>query len=92
MPARKILSMGTLAITAYRMRGRQGGNKSPSEPDPVTRPRASFSRNRAASSMGISRPPSARIVTPEAPVNEVKKAQTRAVTMAGPPRNGPKNA
>ena len=33
----------------------------------------------------MSSPPSARIVTPDAPVNEVKKAQTRTVTRAGPP-------
>src|SRR5438874_742854 len=32
----------------------------------------------------MSNPPSARIVTPDAPVNEVKKAQTSAVTIAGP--------
>ena len=32
------------------------------------------------------------IVTPDAPVNDVKKAQTKAVTMAGPPRRLPKSA
>jgi len=37
----------------------------------------------------MSRPPRARIVTPEAPVNEVKKAQTSTATSAGPPRNPP---
>jgi len=42
--------------------------------------------------MGINNPPRARIVTPEAPVKEVKKAHTREVTIAGPPRNGPKSA
>ena len=40
----------------------------------------------------MSNPPSARIVTPDAPVNEVKKAQTSAVTIAGPPRTEPNNA
>ncbi|MFM1942409.1 MAG: hypothetical protein RI897_1391 [Verrucomicrobiota bacterium] len=38
------------------------------------------------------RPPRARIVTPEAPVKEVKKAQTRTVTTAGPPRREPNRA
>ena len=40
----------------------------------------------------MSSPPSARIVTPEAPVNEVKNAQTRATRMAGPPRTWPTTA
>ena len=40
----------------------------------------------------MSRPPKARMVTPEAPVNDVKKAQTRTVTTAGPPRTVPNKA
>ena len=32
------------------------------------------------------------MVTPEAPVKEVKKAHTRAVTKAVPPRKGPTKA
>jgi hypothetical protein len=32
------------------------------------------------------------MVTPEAPVNDVKNAQTSTVTMPGPPRNGPNQA
>ena len=64
----------------------------PSEPAPVSRPSALRSEYRAASSTGMSTPPSARIVTPDAPVNEVKNAHTRAVTMAGPPRNCPTRA
>ncbi len=64
----------------------------PREPAPVSKPSALRSEYRAASRTGISTPPSARIVTPDAPVNEVKKAHTRAVTMAGPPRNWPTSA
>ena len=37
----------------------------------------------------MSNPPRARIVTPEAPVNVVKNAQTRVVAIAGPPRSEP---
>ena len=37
-------------------------------------------------------PPSAMIVTPEAPENEVKNAQARTVTIAAPPRIPPNSA
>ena len=84
--------MALLATMEYRITGRQGGKSRPNEPAPVSKPSASRSEYRAASSTGISRPPSARIVTPDAPVNEVKKAQTSAVAMAGPPRKQPNSA
>src|SRR4030095_2703476 len=74
-----------LAIIEYRITGRHGGNKSPSAPEPVNKPTASRSEYRAERSTGRSSPPSARIVTPDAPVKEVKNAQTSAVTIAGPP-------
>ena len=64
----------------------QGGKSSPSEPAPVSSPNADFSENFAAISTGISSPPRARIVTPEAPVKEVKNAQTSTVRIAEPPR------
>ena len=63
-----------------------------SEPAPVSRPMEVRSEYRAASSTGMSTPPSARMVAPEAPVNEVKNAQTRVVTIAGPPRIPPNSA
>ena len=65
---------------------KNGGNKIPSEPAPVSKPSAVRSRYFAASNTGISTPPSARIVTPEPPVNDVKNAHTNDVTIAGPPR------
>ena len=48
--------------------------------------------NFAAASTGMSTPPSARIVAPEPPVNDVKNAHTSAVTIAGPPRRLPNSA
>src|SRR5579871_879553 len=74
------------------MTGRLGGKSIPREPAEVKRPRASRSLYFSAKRMGISRPPKARMVTPEPPVKAVKKAQTQAVTMAGPPRREPKKA
>jgi len=64
----------------------------PSEPAPVSRPSAFRSENFVATSIGMSSPPSARMVTPDPPVNVVKKAHTSAVTMAGPPRIWPNQA
>jgi hypothetical protein len=43
-------------------------------------------------SAGISRPPRATIVTPEAPVNVVNIAQAKIVTMPRPPGTQPRNA
>ena len=40
----------------------------------------------------MSMPPNAMIVTPEAPENEVKKAQASTVAIAAPPRMPPKSA
>ena len=37
-------------------------------------------------------PPSAMMVTPEAPENEVKNAQASTVTIAAPPRKPPNSA
>src|SRR6185369_6397553 len=74
------------------MTGRLGGKSMPRDPALVKSPRASLSLYFSAIKMGIRRPPSARIVTPEPPVKQVKKAHTREVTMAGPPRREPKKA
>ena len=49
-------------------------------------------RATSAASHVQSTPPNARMVTPDAPVNEVKNAHTKAVTIAGPPRNCPTSA
>src|SRR5258708_38590655 len=74
------------------MTGRLGGKSIPKEPAEVSSPRASFSLYFSAIKIGINRPPRARMVTPEPPVKQVKKAQTRAVTMAGAPRMGTNQA
>src|SRR6266849_5386612 len=74
------------------MSGRHGGKSSPIDPAPVMSPRESFSEYFAPARTGMSSPPSARMVTPEAPVNEVKNAHANTVTIAGPPRNCPNNA
>src|SRR5207247_6434846 len=89
IPPRNIFSMVILETMAYKIKGRQGGKRRTSEPAPVSSPSEAFSVYPLASGTGMSKPPSASIVTPEAPVKEVKKAQIRAVTIAGPPRNCP---
>ena len=77
---------------AYRINGSEGGNSSPRPPEPVSNPNVERSEYPAPISTGISSPPNARIVTPDAPVNEVKNAQASTVTIAGPPRNCPNKA
>jgi len=61
-------------------------------PAEVTAPSENRSEYTSRISTGSSRPPSARIVTPEAPVNVVKKAQTRMVATAVPPGSHPASA
>ena len=80
------------ATMAKRISGSDGGNSSPRPPEPVSIPRVERSEYPAPISTGRSSPPSARMVTPDAPVKEEKNAQARTVTMAGPPRNCPNNA
>src|SRR5260221_2543712 len=89
---RNIFSIGTLATIAYTISGRQGGSNSPSEPAPVNKPSASLFDKPEPASTGITNQPTARIVTPEAPVKDVKKAHTSTVTIAAPPLNCPNNA
>ena len=67
------------------MTGSEGGKSRPSEPAAVTRPSEKPSGYLSSSSDGSSRPPTARMVTPEAPVKVVKTAQTKAAITATPP-------
>ena len=85
----RLTSFVLVATTAYRINGRQGGKRTPSDPAPVSMPMLERSLYPADCSTGIKSPPSARIVTPEAPVNVVKNAQTRTVTITAPPRTPP---
>ena len=64
----------------------------PIDPEVVTSPREKFSGNRDLINTGSSRPPSERMVIPEAPVKEVKNANTRTVRTAGPPGIQPTSA
>ena len=74
------------------MSGSDGGNSRPSDPAAVSIPSENRSRYRSARSAGSKSPPSARIVTPDPPVNVVKNAHRAAVTTAVPPGIHPKNA
>ncbi len=56
--------METCATTPYRITGSDGGKSSPSEPEAVTRPTEKPSGYLSSRSVGRSRPPSARMVTP----------------------------
>ena len=64
----------------------------PSDPAEVSSPKASLGLYFSAKRMGMRSPPRAKMVTPDPPVKQVKKAQTKAVTMAGPPLSHPKSA
>jgi hypothetical protein len=92
MPPMNRSSMGICATTPYRMSGSDGGRSNPSEPDAVSRPRAKRSRYPSLISAGRSTPPSARIVTPEPPVNAVKNEHSTAHTTADPPGIQPNSA
>src|SRR3989338_7246219 len=92
IPAIKSWSMLTWATKPYKMRGREGGNKSPRLPQVVTIPRLNFSEYFSEIKMGYKRPPIAMMVTPLAPVNAVKKAQVKRVTIATPPGIHPTQA
>src|SRR3990170_7040996 len=71
--------------TAYRITGRHGGKRSPSDPEAVRSPKENLSGYRSARRAGSRIPPSATIVTPDAPVNVVKNVQTSTVTTASAP-------
>ena len=91
-PARNMSFRLTWPMIEYMTSGRQGGSRTPSDPAPAISPSAPRSSCFAASSNGMTSPPSARMVTPEPPVKAVKNAQARTVTIAGPPRRCPVQA
>jgi hypothetical protein len=72
------------------MIGRLGGNNSPMLPEAVNNPVLNFLWYLLLIKTYDKRAPKARIVTPDAPVKVVKKAQTRIAIMARPPGNQPK--
>ena len=77
---------------AKRISGRLGGNSTPSELLLVIRPSALRSLWPTPISNGNNSPPSARMVTPDPPVNAVKKAPAQIATAAAPPRTFPNSA
>ena len=79
-------------IIPYRIIGKLGINKRPKFPEAVKIPRLNFSGYPSSCKTGYSRPPSAIIVTPEAPVKAVKIAHETSVTMPSPPGSQPKKA
>ncbi len=74
------------------MRGRLGGRSSPKLPEVVNSPRENLSGYFSLIRAGKSRPPKAIMVTPDAPVNAVKRVQAKRATTANPPGNHPRNA
>ncbi len=73
------------------MTGSDGGNSSPSDPAAVTRPTEKSSGYPSSRSDGRRSPPSARIVTPDAPVKVVNRAHTNVAITATPPGIQPKS-
>ena len=76
----------------YRISGSDGAKSSPRLPADVTKPRLNFSGYPACCSAGNSKAPSAMMVTPDAPVKAVKKAQAASETMASPAGIQPSSA
>ena len=74
------------------MTTRLGGSSSPRLPVDVSRPIENRSENPSLINTGSSKPPNARMVTPEAPVNVVKKAHKMVAATAEPPGIQPKQA
>jgi hypothetical protein len=75
-----------IVVAPTKMIGRLGGKSSPMLPEEVSSPMENFSgyficSDRTEKSM----PPRARIVTPEAPVKDVKNAQIITVAIIIPP-------
>ena len=71
------------------MTGRLGGKSKPKEPAEVNSPNEFLSVYFSAIRMGMRSPPKARMVTPDPPVKEVKKAQTKAGHDGGAALHGP---
>lgn len=72
--------------------GRLGGNRSPRLPEVVNNPSEKFSGYFSFRRAGYNSPPSAIIVTPEAPVKAVKKAHVQSDTIDRLPGSHPKIA
>src|SRR5258706_16435986 len=84
-PPRYSLSAATPATAPYKITGSDGGNKRPSDPEAGTRPSENPSGYLSFTSAGKTRPPSARMVTPEPPVKVVNSAHTEIAISASPP-------
>ena len=74
------------------MINRLGGSNIPRLPDEVSTPKENFSLYPCFINTGSMSPPRARIVTPDPPVNVVKKAQTQMAATAEPPGIQPNQA
>ena len=86
IPPANIHRMLVCVVAPTRMIGRLGGNRRPMLPTAVSRPIVNFCGYLPLSMRIVERmPPSARIVTPEAPVKVVKNAQTATAAMIMPP-------
>ncbi len=72
MPPANIALMLFWLTTPYMMIGRLGGNSRPMLPEAVSSPVDRSLRNPLCASSAASSPPTARMVTPEAPVKVVK--------------------
>ena len=70
-PANSAL-MSVWVTMPYMMIGRLGGNSRPMLPEAVSSPIARSLRNPLCTRSAASRPPTARMVTPDAPVKVVK--------------------
>ena len=80
----------TPAVTPYIINGRLGGNNNPTEPETVIRPKENDLLYPSFINIGSSKPPKAKIVTPEPPVNAVKKPHNKIIITGVPPGIQPK--
>ena len=84
-PPIKTLLIDTPAVTPYIINGRLGGNRRPTEPDTVIRPKENDLLYPSFNSMGSKSPPNANIVTPDPPVSAVKNPHKRTINTGVPP-------
>ena len=73
----------------YRINGSEGANKRPKLPELVTSPRLNLSEKPTLTSAGYNSAPIATMVTPDAPVKAVKKAQVTNAMTPSPPGSQP---
>ena len=92
IPPKKIFFTDTPAVTPYIIAGKLGGNNKPNDPETVIKPIENDLVYPSFNNNGNNNPPNANIVTPEPPVNAVKKPHNKIIIIGIPPGIHPNNS